>query len=427
MWHCPECEFWNDEPSTECARCGRQRGEALSGARAKPEATGEDQRRRSRWGWLEWTALGVIAACVLALGFFGYSAWQRGTIRLDLSSLWAGDESGAGEGGSGPEADVAELLAQDHPLAVIYTVELRSLRHLRPHAELLLAVEEELAGLSEPVEWEEDLTEEARALRSAAGAAAEELLAQYGDFEQDCLRYSEPELEPYQQLVRNEYVNQLVAALTLIGAVYAHDKVGQDAAYALSDKMVVAVEQHLPVQVERLTEAWAEAVRQRSQFLLDLEQQEEYRQLAARLAGMAELHRGFQESLNELPPYNIRSGKLDKHGRAALELLDSLAASIEGMTLEFEDYRATLNENLLSDRNRGLIIKLEDLCQEDHLYAFTEIYRIYAQDRKLDHPAYAELALHFEFVLEHWPRQEMAYRRVYNQFEAEWAAVWARD
>ncbi|GEM_PF-2592792 len=424
MWQCRSCEFWNDEAADSCVRCHQERAETPSGERAAPEVAGGEQPRRGRWGRLEWIAAGVIAVCVLALAGLGYLAWQRGLIDLNLDWLKRGSEEGATVAGGSFEVDIVQLEEDAHPLAGVYTDSLRSLKRLRPWADYVLEAQARLEELAEPAEWGEELPAEAVAYRGAAAGIAVELLERYADFEAYAAKYDDQELKPYQQLVRNEFVDRLGEALTAIGAVYAHDPVGQDSAYSLSDKAVAAVAEHAPEQAERLREVWGDAIYGRAQFLLDIEQQEEYRQLSARLEGVIELHRGFQTSLNELPPYNIRGGKLDKHGRATLELLDALAVQIEEVTLDFEEYRAGLNEALLSDRNRGLLIRIDDLCMEDHLYAFTEVYRIYAQDRELDHAAYGALAAHFDFVLQHWPRQEMAYRRVYNQYEAAWAALW---
>lgn len=426
MWHCRACEFWNDETDAKCANCGRERGEVPSGAsrEAGPAVAAKTQRR---WGKLEWIAALVIAVCVLALGALSYLAWQRGLIDLNLDWLERGSDEAATVASGGFEVDIVQLEEDAHPLAGVYTDSLRSLRKLRPWADYVLASQARLEELAQPADWGEELSGEAVAYRTGAGDIAVELLARYADFEAYAAKYDDRELEPYQQLVRNEFIDRLAEALAAIGAVYAHDTVGQDAAYSLSDKSIAAVGQDAPEQAERLREVWGNAVYGRSQFLLDIEQQEEYRQLSARLEGLVELHRGFQTSLNELPPYNIRGGKLDKHGRATLELLDALALQIEEVTLDFEEYRSTLSEALLSDRNRGLVIRIDDLCLEDHLYAFTEVYRIYAQDRQLEHAAYGALAAHFDFVLAHWPRQEMAYRRVYGQYEAEWAAMWATD
>jgi len=59
------------------------------------------------------------------------------------------------------------------------------------------------------------------------------------------------------------------------------------------------------------------------------------------------------------------------------------------------------------------------------VYCFTEIYRIYANDKELEDPVYTKnLEVHFAFVKEHWSSLEFSYRKIAAQYEDEWARRW---
>jgi hypothetical protein len=316
-------------------------------------------------------------------------------------------------------------MAADHPLQVIYDADQRDLRHFQRYADSILDFENQLATLTVPDLSGKTLTEEIVAYLEQLNGLGNELLDDYRVFEQDAQRRRNAALDPYLEVIRQAYVSGMAALMTRTGEVYAQDDYAQHAAYGLSDVFANAMEEASPEAAAELRQLWLEYSGQRQEYLLNLAQVEETRRLSALLASLQEIRSSYQDGMSRLPPYQARNGLLNKAGRDILDLLDTLASNIEVVVQEYDDYAATLNIAELSNANLDLMNRLEELAQQDHLYAFTETYRIYAQDRKLEHPAYARLGDHFEFAEQHWPAQEMAYRRVYSKYEGEWAAFWA--
>jgi len=450
MWQCPECQFWNDEPDDNCVRCQRKRGAQPSGAKgsqpaaqpqtqprpapaakpvggppegpeAAPDAVTRPAKRSSGLGAVEWIAIVVIAGCLVVLGWLGFNAWRgEGATLPALANLFGTADTGSQLN----REQIAQLAEDESPLATVYQSKARNLKRFRPYADELLAVDTELLALAEPRMERGGLTAEASAYLDTLKATGDRLLTSLAAYEADCDKYRHEDLEPYLSLIRFEYLRLLDDVLTRVGAVYARDTVGEHAAYELSETIPAALGAGSSDHPELYQLTWAEAVAARQELLLNIEQEEEYKRLAAFASALKDYHRDFQASLDQLPPYQMRNGRLDQSARETLELLDALATTIEEMTVEFEEYTAGLELSALSDTNTAQLKKFESLAQEDHLYAFTEIYRIYANDRKLELPVYQRLKDHFAFAEQHWPEREMTYRRIYTQYEEEWAARW---
>ncbi|MBN2080830.1 hypothetical protein JW859_01355 [bacterium] len=460
MWQCPECQFWNDEPDDNCVRCRHKRGAQPSGVqgaqpvaaaqlepKAQPQPTAPPQplrtvkpavdppdqpvaapdsvtkpaKQRSGLGAVEWIAIVVIAGCLLALGWLGFNAWRGEGVTLPaLANLFGTAETGSLLNG----AQIAQLEEDESPLATVYTAKVRNLKHFRPYADQLLATNSRLLELAEPLMERGGLTVEASAYLDALKATGDELLTSFAAYQADCDKYRSEDLEAYLSLIRFEYLRQFDDVLNRVAAVYARDTVGEHAAYDLSEAIPAALGADSSDHPELYLLTWSEAVAARQELLLNIEQEDEYKRLAAYANGLKDYHRSFQASLDQIPPYQIKNGRLDKSARDTLELLDTLATTIEEMVVDFEEYKAGLQLSALSDTNTTQLKKFESLAQEDHLYAFTEIYRIYARDRKLELPVYQRLKDHFAFAEQHWPEKEMTYRRIYTQYEEEWAALW---
>lgn len=438
MWQCPECKYWNDEPAQRCERCEAERDE-------EPDAPAESHDTREsaplqldiqaaapagkRWSVLERVALAVILVCVLVLGAVALLLWRGG---LSLADLTGGANQGEGQGGTTAVLTPAsggaeEEAAAEHPLEPIYADDQRGLGQLRPFADEVMDYEEQAGGLAAPALGGGALPPEAADYLARLRELGEELLDSYESFAAEAPDWDDPDLDPYVKLLRDGYQAAMADVLGRIGAVYSRDDYGQYSAYGLSDTLAAAVEAVDPARAEELRAVWLTYVGERQEFLLNQAQVEETRRLSALEAGLREIRDNFQRSLNQLPPYTAHNGLLDGAGRDTLDLLELLATNIEVAVGEYEEYVATLSVAELSRANRDLMSRFLDLAQQDHLYAFTETYRIYAQDRRLEHPAYGRLAEHYAFVEEHWPELQMSYRRVYSNYEAEWAAMWAND
>jgi len=433
MWQCPQCEYLNDEPAEVCERCQfeREQPPAESTREQSPQQTvgphlsaaGQDVQPPRRWSKLERIALIVILVCAVGLIALALYAWRTGFSLTDLR----GSGSEAAASASSDEASGADQgVPADHPLNVIYTDKQRGLKRFQRYADSILEFERQLGQLPAPDLTGKTLTEETVDYLAQLNGLGNELLDSYQDFEDDAQRQGDAGLAPYLEALRQAYLTDMKALLDKTGEVYARDDYAQHAAYGLSDVFAKAVEEASPDGAEELRQLWLEYAGQRQEYLLNMAQVEETRHLSALLASLQEIRSTYQDSMSQLPPYEVHNGLLDKAGRDILDLLDSLASNIEVVVREYEEYTATLNVAELSNANRDLLDQFEKLAQQDHLYAFTETYRIYAQDRRLDHPAYARLGDHYEFVAEHWPELEMSYRRVYSQYEGEWAATWGK-
>lgn len=444
MWQCPACEYWNDEPAQRCERCQAERDEDPLQPVAEPGPparfpqldvfAGEEGGRR-RWSALERAALAVIVACLLLLIGFAFCAW-RGWIKLPsgggaggagqaaTATGTAGSTAAATSGAAQGTAATPEAAQAGDPLAAIYTDKQRGLRSLRPYADALQEYEEQVAQLEVPEFPGGRMSTDTADYLTRLHDLGQKLVASYQAFAEEQPRLEEPGLQDYLDLLNTAYAADFKDVLGRIGEVYSKDDYGQHSAYGLSDIIADAVEQVDADQAEDLRALWLTYVDGRKQYQLDQAQVEEHRRLSALLSALNEVHVKFQQSLNQLPPYSAPNGLLDHAGSDTLELLEALATNIETLVGEYEDYAATLDVVKLSRANRDLLDRFKELTQQDHLYAFTEVYRIYTQDRRLEDPAYARLEEHFDFAKQHWPEMEMSYRRVYTAAEDEWARVW---
>jgi hypothetical protein len=217
------------------------------------------------------------------------------------------------------------------------------------------------------------------------------------------------------------------AVLEALGAFRAADLSEMQRAYLLSDELPAVADRWGYLDTEAMLDIWLAALRARHQLELDLQYGEYYRQLEARSDALIAVHQEFNQALQQVEPYRMRSGNLDAAARSHLDALDSYAGLVERLTLEFEEYRAELEGLEVSDRMQALIDGFESLAQQDHMYCFTEVYTIYVKDKELNHPAYAALKQHFEFVKATWPRLESTYAGIARKYETDWIRIWRPD
>jgi hypothetical protein len=474
MWECQACAYRNEDWDESCQRCGVERiaraaaddatvaaappapvrstaaplstpgasGAAIPPAmiatcasRARPPAlTAPDSRRGGR---LELALTGVIVLCIAALGALGYAAWQRGLLDPYIAKLTGrstpGDASGAGgNAGTGAQAGpgaAEQLLSEqdilEDPLDRVAQARGWGVGKLKAYAKPLRDARGAIAGALFTEQRHGVLSSEAQAKLDELGALGDNLLKQYGKFEQDALKLRGKELDECKQLLRGEFQARFIELLDKLGEAYESDSTGRHAAYVLSDDIPRALEQYKTLDPAPVREHWQRVLHAREQMFLDLQNEDAYMQLQARYEALVEVHNQFNEALQAVPPYRLRGGTLDKSAATAITLYDSLATKVEDLVSEFEEYTAQLDPHTDSDKRKDAVKRFIELAQDDHYTAFFETYKIYAQDRELSDPAYEHLInVHYPFVEQHWPAKAPDYQAVSVQYEAEWKSHW---
>lgn len=484
MWECQACAYRNEDWDESCARCGVERisraatddatltagvpgpaaatGPPIHGASAAavPSAKTATRPPRARQpsqpapaarhgGRLDLVLTGVIILCAALLAALGYLAWQRGLLDPYIAKLTGpsapGSASGAGSA-AGPEAQAGtgaqagpaaqagpgaaeELLSEqdilEDPLDRVAQTRGWGAGKLKAYAKPLREARGAIAGTVFAVQRRGELGGDALAKLDALGALGESLLKEYGKFEQDAQRLGGKELDECKQLLRGEFQARFIELLDKIGEAYANDTSGKRATYVLSDDIPRALEQSKAIDPAPVREHWQRVLHAREQMFLDLQNEDAYRQLEARLQALVEVHNRFNEALAAVPPYRMRGGTLDKSAATAITLYDSLATKVEDLVSEFEEYTAQLDPHTESDKRKDAVKRFTELAQSDHYTAFFETYKIYAQDRDLTDPAYEHLIeVHYPFVEQHWPGKVADYQAVSVQYEAEWKSHW---
>jgi hypothetical protein len=373
---------------------------------------------------LERVAVVVIVLSLIALGGYGYYAWQAGQLAWLGLPLPAPDSSPEQIEAESRLADAKLALPAEHPLALIYNAKSKGMKRFHKYADYLMETESGLAAFTLPDLLSGGLSPEASQALDELYGQGVELLLQYQAFEADIQQYGSADIDQFLALLRAQFVLNMDTLVALAGEVYVPDTEGLHAAYGLSDDFPMAVEPHSPEAATSLRHTWAEVVYRHTQHMLDIETAEEQRQAQAHLDALRELRLAYEFSMNDIPPYRMRAGSPDKAARDTLELLDAYADSLETLVTEFTAFNETVNQPIRADKLKSSLRAFTELAQQYHEYAFTEVYRIYAQDRKLKHPAYQRLKDHYAFVEEHWPNRAPAYERIYRQFEAEWDLKW---
>ena len=87
----------------------------------------------------------------------------------------------------------------------------------------------------------------------------------------------------------------------------------------------------------------------------------------------------------------------------------------------------TLDPQMNVERAKEISDEFLSLAQEDHMYAFSETYYLYENDKNLEHPAYERLRDHYEWANMHWPDIEGRYIQVFRSAVGRWAERWAQD
>jgi hypothetical protein len=414
MWQCNSCEYLNEEIDEACQKCCQARAEAAEPgdqpAHAVPDEQGKPAAEQKEQAATNAVSILLIIACVLAIGAVGYLAWQRGLI---------GQLFPAGEPVAVTDTSVVDDLWADAPPAPAQFE--RKARPARTAIDDML-----VAAANTAVNYSEDgaLTGETdEALRDLAGLGRD-LVWQYQEFENAVAEANDPLLGEYAQFVRDRFQQAMLASLEVTARAYSRDATGGHPAYLLSDEYVQAADNFGLIDTAELEAVWDSAVHARRQRELDRQYAGQYRELAARVAALEEIHGEFNAQLSAMPPYTVRSGVLGKDARDLLTLLGELADKIELMVIEFEDYRTGLTGLEPSDRMQEYIAQFDSLARTDHLYAFEEIYKLYEQDKELVHPVYTQVSGYYQFALDHWSESAMRYQEIYQASEVTWAMRW---
>jgi len=434
MWQCPACSYYNDEWDEQCQLCETARGGGEAASDVEPAQPlppvlppipkAGKEAPAPRYSVLERVAVVVIVLSLIALGGYGYYAWQTGQLAWLGLPLPAPDSSPEQIEVESRFADAKLALPAEHPLALIYNAKSKGMKRFHKYADYLMETENGLAAFTLPDLLSGGLSPEARQALDELHGLGVELLLQYQAFEEDIHQYGNDDIDQFLALLRAQFVLNMDTLVALAGEVYVPDTEGLHAAYGLSDDFPMAVEPQAPEAATSLHQTWAVVVYRHTQHMLDLETAEVQRRVRAHLDALRELRLAFEYSMNDIPPYRMRAGSPDKAARDILELLDAYAGSLETLVIEFAGLQETISQPIRADKLKSSLRTFTELAQQYHEYTFTEVYRIYAQDRKLLHPAYQHLKDHYAFVEEHWPGRAPAYERIYRQYEAEWDLKW---
>lgn len=366
-------------------------------------------------GRLDAVVTTLILVCIFGLVIVGWLAVQRGFFNDVLGRVENASQSDGA-------VDGTEAVLPDDPLEALNDRGVPKLKQFREYAEVLRDTDAALEGNSVSAVGETgSLSSESQQWLEGLGPVAEALILQYDSFEAKAAANHEGELEQYKIMLREQFAARMQNLLEPIAQARSRDISGNLQAYMIGDRLIAALDKHGQIDSSPLKDRWLAALRAREQLNLDTQNAEVYRQLEARLAALTELHQDYSSSFSEAPPYKIRNGIIDATAGKLLGLYNDLAVKIEEFTSEFEEYSAGLDPALDSDRRKELIKQFIELAQEDHEYAFTETYKLYAKDKELSHPAYLELGKRVEFVKLHWPDLEGRYRITYTKYETAWA------
>jgi predicted outer membrane protein len=435
MWQCPQCGLKNEDIDELCLRCQAPRqAAAAEDAKIAAAVPGAVQAAlnaqpptallpvspasRPRRG-MESLAIAIIVISLLGLCGVAYVAWTQGVFDAKQSKVVVTPVTVS-------EGDKAPDLAVEDALAAIEQSDKRELRPYRPHVELLRSVDKALLETSVEVDAPGVLSEKSRQQLHALADLGRSVSTAYLEFEEQSGDRDRSGLAETEQL-RRAFIERMTRMVDKAGDAYIVDDDLNHPVYMLSDSFASAIEQGGAGDGQPLRERWLKVVHGRDQRLLDDDHSDDYLQLQARIDTLREIHANYASALAAIPPYKIRGGFIGKDAELALESYEGLATKVEEVVIEFETFISAYPEQDQPDRMKKMVDEFTALAQEDHLFAFRETYRIYAQDRALKHPAYDRLKDHYAFVEQHWPANAGTYRQIYLQYEEEWAKAWDED
>jgi hypothetical protein len=383
-------------------------------------------------------AVFVVLLVVVAGLAVAYLAWARGMLILPVwldsrlptppaglaqkrapTTLAAnGTPAAAAPKPQAASTDEDDLLSK---LADSREPRLRALRKFGP-------VLKELQGELMAVELEAEPTATDTALRARQieelQGINKELLKEYNEFEDLAAKADAPETEDMLAGLRQAFAERCGLWLDLLGHDYLNDPQIDTGTYVMADELVQAVAARGRLDPDAIQAHWTAAVRARQQRILDAAYATQYEEVGARISTVHELRRKFNDAAQQLGALNMGSGHLTPQAAALLEMYDDYANKLEAMWTDWKAYAATLpSASDLPDDLNTAVKRYVDLLKSEHLDCFTQEYRIYASDRRLDHPAYQHLKDHYQFAKMEWPATDGDYRAVFMQYEAEWTRL----
>ena len=443
MWKCNQCEYHNEDWDEACAKCGasHEQPESMPAQPSSPvidntlrasnpapvaqpavppELVSKEQRRRDPVTLL---VVLLVIFMVATLGLLGYIAWQRGMISMpgspSLDSVNANDGTAAAIGGS----DLAPIAL--NPLQELASSKERAAKPYRAVAKDLLEIHTELKGrAAPPPDPAGELTAEQQDLLDRLNTTGLALIELYKQFDTTATGDDNPDAAGYQETIAAEFTSLSEKVTQLAGHVYGSTTAATHDAFLLPDLFKSYYAPGRRVGLKGIDESWAQAKEARVQLKLDAQYPEEIRQLTARLEALKDVHRGFKEQLDSIPPYEVRAGNLNKAAEDALAVLDRLMDAVEGMVREHAVYVATLQDIEPSETMQRLEDEFVQLAQDDHYFCFSEICRISVDDQNPQQPAYDALPAHYEFVGEYWPSLSIEYLNVFEESERDWRMKW---
>jgi hypothetical protein len=363
-------------------------------------------------------AILLIAVALLGLAAVGYIAWQRGLLdslvapRTQPSPVKVSvvEDKSAVAGDSGKD-----------PLDRLND-EVGGIKPYRQFAEVIRAMDAELEATKIESQAPGVLAEATKQRLYELQKLGTQFSTDYEDFETRAARDTQPKLQPYQDIVRKAFLERMRSIVNKAGQAYVVQKDANHPVFTIGDTFIAAVQRFGKADATPLRDEWLAAVHTEEQSELTVQYQPQIKEIQARIEKLKKTHREVDELLKAAPEYRIRGGVLGNTARSLLEIYDSLASRVEGDVVDFEQYVAKLpEENGGSDELKAKVDEFTQLAQQDHFYAFRETYKIYEQDRDLEHPAYARLKEHYKFVEEHWPTLKMQYQAQYSESETRWA------
>lgn len=455
MWHCEACGYHNEDLEGACAKCGaehvsgqelqRPDGTAvlvpgsLTEDAAVPGKTTPSEEPKPGGSALPLIFLTVTTLMLLGAG---YLAWTRGVFGAHPSPSGKLPQTAAPAQGAAPTSPVggepqaaatpaapndSNQPAQEDPLSLLDKPDAPALGALESYRDYLIGLDVQLHGF--------DFSFHAPAPLSAADTAAldqlkvltEELASKYREFETAAGTATAETPLAAAELLRQAFVFRMAALVRIVGQARAIDIDGTHAAYMAPDTLAQVLTAAGKTDAAPLRSAWEAALKAQEEGSRNAKYGAQLAELSRRYDELRRLHNDYQKKFQDSPPYSVKNGILGATAAQLISSFDELARQVESQVESMEEYRSALPADSLSSRMEAVIADFTALAQQDHLYCFTETYKVYAKDRDLSNPAYEHLKEHYEFAKAHWPGFRDQYVGVYTQYEAEWDQRWGTD
>lgn len=382
-----------------------ERSRAREGA-GKPARRGNDV-----------AAVLIISICLLGLCAVSYVAWSRGLIKLPQSKPTS-------------QLDFAKLGIESKPaypanavLQAILANTDRSVRPLKPHAQLLFDCEAAFDGIlinlgtqtMDQASLEHEL--------DATSNTAQLLLEDYRDFEEQTLVRNRKLAEADIASLREQYAARAQQIMAILQFGYLQTEDIGHTAFLYSDNIPQAFGKYGRIDASGYAEQWQATRELRHQQELDVQYAAEIEELRAWYSTLATLHGQVEKVISGLGEISSNRGRLNPAAVKLVVLLDDYAYKIEELNTDYEAYTEALPDTG-SNSVQSLVADFRALALEDHLYCFGTIYQRYAEDRYAELEQYDNLMAHYDYAVQWWPKSKYDYEGVYTKYETRWKELW---